>query len=60
MTEKTHTRKIVFFLIVILFLPLAIYLLVSKQYVQFGAVIVTAIITENMLNRAFKDKKEEF
>ncbi|MGV8161954.1 MAG: hypothetical protein ACP5N2_01305 [Candidatus Nanoarchaeia archaeon] len=59
MRKKPHTTRLICLLVGILFLPLAIYLIFSKQYIQFIIVLVAAALACDMLNRLFKDKKAD-
>ncbi|MGV8168999.1 MAG: hypothetical protein ACP5N3_02990 [Candidatus Nanoarchaeia archaeon] len=54
MRKKPHTTWLIYLLVGILFLPLAIYLLVSKQYINFLAVLIAGVVACDMLNRMFK------
>jgi hypothetical protein len=44
----------------ILFLPLAMFLLISKKYIELFSVIIAGLVAIDMLSRLFKNKEEEF
>ncbi|MFA6073215.1 MAG: hypothetical protein WC758_03815 [Candidatus Woesearchaeota archaeon] len=58
--NRIHTKKLIVLLVMILFLPLAMFLLISKKYIELFSVIIAGLVAIDMLSRLFKNKEEEF